>query len=101
MRLFKTLSIALLCLVVVFVGVLFSLHNTDEVVIDLIFVQLPAASLSLTLISTFTLGAVLGVSLSSFMIFALKTRLGSAKRKIQNTQKELDKLRVSSLKDVV
>ena len=101
MRLIKTLLVILLCLAVVFVGVMFTIHNTTEVVIDLIFVQLPAANLALTLIITFAAGTLIGLLLSSLVILALKTRLGSAKRKINNTQKEIDQLRVSSLKDAV
>ena len=101
MRLIKTLALALLGLLVIFLGVMFTLHNTAEVAIDLIFIQLPAASLSVTLIATFAVGTLLGLLLSSVMIIALKTRLGSAKRKISSTQKELDKLRVSNLKDAV
>lgn len=101
MRLIKTLLVILLCLLVIFIGVMFTLHNTTEVAIDLIFIQLPAASLSFTLIATFAAGTLLGLLLSSVVVFALKTRLGSAKRKISTTQKELDKLRVSNLKDAV
>lgn len=101
MRFIKTLVIALLFLCVMLVGITFSVHNTEKVVIDLVFIQLPEASLSLWLIAAFVTGGFLGVILSVFTIFALKTRLGSAKRKMSTTQKELDQLRVTSLKDAV
>lgn len=101
MRFIKTLIIALLFLCVMMVGVTFSIHNTEKVVIDLVFVQLPEASLSLWLIAAFLVGGFLGVILSVFTVFALKARLGSAKRKMTTAQKELDQLRVSNLKDAV
>lgn len=101
MRFFKTLIVALLFLLVMLIGITFSIHNTDKVAIDLVFIQLPEASLSLWLIAAFVTGGFLGVVLSVFTIFTLKTRLGSAKRKISSAQKELDQLRVSNLKDAV
>ena len=101
MRLIKTLLVVLLVLAVFFVGIMFTIHNSTEVMIDLVFIQLPSANLALSLIITFAAGTLIGLLLSSLIIFALKTRLGSAKRKINNTQKEIDQLRVSSLKDAV
>ncbi|MCP4594955.1 lipopolysaccharide assembly LapA domain-containing protein [Neptuniibacter sp.] len=101
MRFVKTLIVGLLCLAVMMVGIMFTIHNTDKVTIDLVFVQLPEASLSLWLIATFVLGGFLGVLLSTLTILMLRTRLGSARRKINTTQKEIDQLRVSTLKDAV
>ncbi len=101
MRFVKTLIVGLLCLAVMMVGIMFTIHNTDKVTIDLVFVQLPEASLSLWLIATFVLGGFLGVLLSMLTILMLRTRLGSARRKINTTQKEIDQLRVSTLKDAV
>jgi len=100
-RFVKTLIVGLLCLAVMMVGIMFTIHNTDKVTIDLVFVQLPEASLSLWLIATFVLGGFLGVLLSTLTILMLRTRLGSARRKINTTQKEIDQLRVSTLKDAV
>ncbi|WP_286239757.1 LapA family protein [Neptuniibacter halophilus] len=99
MRFLKTLVVGLLCLVVLLVGILFTIHNTEKVAIDLVFFQLPEASLSVWLIATFVLGGFMGVLLSVMTVLMLRTRLGSARRKIVSTQKELDQLRVSSLKD--
>lgn len=100
-RLIKTLIVAVLVLLVLLVGITFSIHNTEKVSIDLVVLQLPEASLSLWLIAAFVTGGFLGVILSVFTVFSLKTRLGSAKRKASSAQKELDHLRVSNLKDAV
>lgn len=101
MRWIKTLLVGLLCLTVLLVGIMFTIHNTEKVAIDLVFFQLPEASLSLWLIATFVLGGFLGIMLSVMSIILLRTRLGSARRRVDNKQKELDQLRVSSLKDAV
>ncbi|PIE23962.1 MAG: hypothetical protein CSA60_03530 [Neptuniibacter caesariensis] len=101
MRFIKTVIVILLCLLVLMIGILFTIHNTEKVVIDLVFFQLPEASLSVWLIAAFFIGGVLGVMLSMATVFMLKTRLGSARRKIASTQKELDQLRIANLKDAV
>lgn len=101
MRLLKTLFVGGLCLVFLLIGILFTIHNTQTVMIDLVFVQLPEASLSLWLMAFLALGAVVGVLLSIITILILRTRLGVANRKMNNTRKELDELRVTALKDAV
>jgi putative membrane protein len=98
-RFLKTLIVGLLCLTVLLIGIMFTIHNTEKVAIDLVFFQLPEASLSVWLIATFVLGGILGVALSIMTVLMLRTRLGSARRKIASTQKELDQLRVANLKD--
>jgi len=98
-RWLRSLLTGLLCLLILLVGILFTIHNTDKVAIDLIFVQLPQASLSLWLIAAFVLGGVVGVLLSSFAVLGLKTRLRSARRHANQAYRELDKLRTADGKD--
>lgn len=95
----KNLITIVLGLIVIGVGILFTIHNTDRVAIDLVFFQLPEASLSLWLIATFVLGALCGILLSVFAIVSLKTRLRSSQRKVMAFRKELDQLRTAGLKD--
>ncbi|MFW1677532.1 lipopolysaccharide assembly protein LapA domain-containing protein [Pontibacter sp. JAM-7] len=101
MRWLKTLLVVLLGLCVVLAGILFTVNNTERVVVDLLFFQLPEASLSLWLIASFVVGGFLGAILSGLTIIALRTRLGSVRRRLNHTQQELDQLRVSALKDAV
>lgn len=89
MRWLKMLLVLIICIFVLLVGVLFTIHNTDKVAIDLIFVQLPQASLSLWLIAFFVTGGILGTFLSTFAILGLKTKLNISKRKEQAVSKEL------------
>lgn len=95
----KNLITIVLGLIVIGVGILFTIHNTDRVAIDLVFFQLPEASLSLWLIATFVLGALCGILLSVVAILSLKTRLRSSQRKVMAFRKELDQLRTAGLKD--
>ncbi len=99
MRWLKTLLVGVLCIVVVFVGMQFTFHNTDKVAIDLVFMQLPEMSLSLWLIAAFGLGGLMGVVLSVGTVVLLRTRLGSVRRRMTTAQKELDQLRTAALKD--
>ena len=101
MRWLKTLIVGVLCLAMLLVGILFTIHNTQKVIIDLVVIQLPEASLSLWLMAFLGLGAVLGVLLSVVTVLVLKTRLGSARRRFNSAQRELDELRTTSLKDAV
>ncbi|MFN3882561.1 MAG: LapA family protein [Nitrincola lacisaponensis] len=101
MRFLKRLVVALLVLLVLLAGILFTLHNMTPVNIDLIFFTLPEASLSLWLLGAFALGGVLGVLLSSVMLLSLKTRLYYLNKKMADTRQELNKLRTTGLKDPV
>lgn len=101
MRWLKALLVLIACIIVLFVGWTFSTLNTDLVKIDLFFVSLPEASLSVWLMASFVLGGVVGIVVSSFVVMMLKVRLGAAKRKISAANKELDQLRTTSLKNSV
>lgn len=95
----KTLVAAVVGLFILTVGILFTVHNTEPVTIDLVFFQLPEATLSLWLILAFVFGGVCGVLLSSLTILTLKTRLGRAQRKVKSGREEIDRLRTAALKD--
>jgi putative membrane protein len=68
----KTLLAAVIGLIILAVGILFTVHNTEPVAIDLVFVQLPEMTLS---------------------------RLRSAQRKVSASRQEIEKLRAAALKD--
>lgn len=95
----KKLILTLLALIVIGIGILFTIHNTQPISIDLVFFTLPEASLSLWLIAVFVLGGACGLLLSGFTLLALKTRLRAARRKEHVFRKELDQLRMAGVKD--
>ena len=99
MRFLKMIIVFFLFFVILMVGIMFTIHNTEKVSIDLVFLTLPEASLSLWLIAAFVLGGVLGFLLSSVAVVSLKARLMGSRRKVNATSKELDQLRTASLKD--
>ncbi len=94
----KKLILTLLALLVIGIGILFTIHNTQPVSIDLVFFTSPQASLSLWLIAVFVLGGICGMLLSALSLLALRTRLSSSRRREQAFRKELDQLRTAGLK---
>lgn len=98
MRWLKKLIIVVLCLIVAFIGVSFAWLNTDKISVDLFFVTLPEASLSLWLMASFVIGGVAGVSATAVGLMFVKTQLRAAKKKVEQANQELDRLRTTSLK---
>lgn len=99
MRWIKGAILGLLCLLFLFVGVMFTINNTQMVTVDLVLIKLPEASLSLWLVATFILGGILGMAISVVSILLLRTRLRAERRRVSNAQKELDQLRTAGLKN--
>ncbi|MBE9396526.1 LapA family protein [Pontibacterium sp. N1Y112] len=99
MRWIKGAILGLLCLLFLFVGVMFTINNTQLVTVDLVLLKLPEASLSLWLVATFILGGVLGMAISVVSVLLLRTRLRAERRRVTNAQKELDQLRTAGLKN--
>jgi putative membrane protein len=98
-RWIKGAILGLLCLLFLFVGVMFTINNTQLVTVDLVLLKLPEASLSLWLVATFILGGVLGMAISVVSVLLLRTRLRAERRRVTNAQKELDQLRTAGLKN--
>ncbi len=98
MRWLKYLIIVILCVIALAVGIGFAWLNTDAVVIDLFFITLPQASLSLWLMASFVLGGFAGVLATGVGMMLLRTQLNAAKRKVSAANQELDRLRTASLK---
>lgn len=99
MRWIKGAILGLLCLLFLFVGVMFTINNTQLVTVDLVLIKLPEASLSLWLVATFILGGVLGMAISVVSVLLLRTRLRAERRRVTKAQKELDQLRTADLKN--
>jgi putative membrane protein len=58
MKFIKTLLIAILALLALVVGILFSSRNSAPVAVDMLVMQLPPMSIALWILLSFTLGAV-------------------------------------------
>lgn len=92
-KLILTLAVGLLVLLL---GVLFAIRNTAKVSIDLIWIELPEASLSLWLIGFFVIGIALGVVLTSARSMLLAARLSRTSRKQRKAEEQLKRLQQAS-----
>ncbi|MFP8965135.1 lipopolysaccharide assembly protein LapA domain-containing protein [Pokkaliibacter sp. CJK22405] len=93
MRLLKGLLLGLATLVLLLIGIMFAIHNTQPVPLDFIVFSLPAFSVSFWLILSFFIGGVIGVSLSVLMLLRMKAKVLQLKRKLNQNNTELAKLK--------
>lgn len=91
MRLFKRISIVLLLLLVLAIGILFSVQNTSPAPLDLLFIQFSPQPLALWVLLAFVLGGIIGMLVSSVAIVSIRTQLTMLQRKYKASQKALDK----------
>ena len=84
----KALIIALIGIVVVVLGILFTVHNSEQIHVDFIVFTSPMASVALWLTLAFFVGGVVGILLSSVRIATLKGRLHRVQKKLNAAQAE-------------
>lgn len=99
MRVVKSLVLALLALGLLVLGTWFTLRNSQEVSLDLLFIQLPAYSVALWVILSLLCGLVLGWLLLLPNLARHKAQVFSYKRQLKLQQEELHKLRTLSFKN--
>jgi len=92
--------LAIILLAVLLVGILFAVNNQQSMPLNLIWVELPAASLSVWLLGALACGVLLGMLAMSGVYLRLRTLLTRAQRHNQQQRKELDRLRVQELKEL-
>lgn len=100
MRWLKGLILALILLIVLLVGILFAVNNQQTLPLNLIWLELPPASLSFWLLASLAVGVVLGMLAMSGVYLRLRTLLTRAQRHNQQQRKELDKLRIQEMKEL-
>lgn len=100
MRWLKGLLLAVILLVVLLLGILFAVNNQQALPLNLIWVDLPAASLSLWLLVALACGVVLGMLAMTGVYLRLRTLLTRAQRHNQQQRKELDRLRIQEFKEI-
>ncbi|HIX61512.1 MAG TPA: LapA family protein [Candidatus Halomonas stercoripullorum] len=99
MRWLKGLILAVILLAVLLVGILFAVNNQQTVPLNLIWLELPAISLSVWLLAALVCGVVLGMLAMLGVWLRLRTSLSRAHRLNRQQRKELDQLRVQELKE--
>jgi len=100
MRWLKGLILAIILLAVLLIGILFAVNNQQTLPLNLIWIELPAASLSVWLLVSLTAGVLLGMIAMSGVYLRLRTLLTRAQRHNQQQRKELDRLRVQEMKEL-
>ncbi|GHE22093.1 lipopolysaccharide assembly protein LapA domain-containing protein [Halomonas urumqiensis] len=100
MRWLKGLILAIILLAVLLVGILFAVNNQQTLPLNLIWIELPAASLSVWLLASLAMGVLMGMLAMSGVYLRLRTLLTRAQRHNQQQRKELDRLRVQELKEL-
>jgi putative membrane protein len=100
MRWLKGLILAITLLAVLLIGILFAVNNQQTLPLNLIWIELPAASLSVWLLASLTAGVLLGMLAMSGVYLRLRTLLTRAQRHNQQQRKELDRLRVQEMKEL-
>lgn len=100
MRWLKGVILAIILLAVLLVGILFAVNNQQPMPLNLIWIELPAVSLSVWLLGALTCGVLLGMLAMSGVYLRLRALLTRAQRHNQQQRKELDRLRVQELKEL-
>ena len=91
MKWIKSLTLLSIVVILLFIGILFAIHNRQIVAVDLIFVQLSEKSVALWILISFTMGMLIGFITSGMTIIYLKSQLALLKRQQKNQQKPVDK----------
>ena len=100
MRWIKGLILAVILLIVVLVGILFAVNNQQTIALNLIWLELPAVSLSVWLLATLVFGVVLGMLAMLGVYVRLKANLARSQRQNKQQRKELDSLRTQEFKEL-
>lgn len=99
MRWIKGLILAIILLVVLLVGILFAVNNQQTIALNLIWLELPAISLSVWLLATLTLGVLVGMLAMMGCIFASKPSWRAANVTANNNARNLTSCARRSLRN--
>lgn len=100
MRVLKALLVVSAVFLLLLVGVLLTVNNQQQVVLDLVFVQLPQASIARWLVLSFLAGAVISFFVASVTVMVMKARLAQTRRSVKQLERQLDKLKMAQLNQV-
>ncbi len=95
----RRLLILILVLLCVFAGITFASLNAEPVAVDY-FLGIRLIPLSLVLVLTLFLGALMGALGSIFWVMAARREIGKLKRAGRSADSELKALRTMPIKDV-
>lgn len=96
MRWIKRVIAVIALLLVLAVGVLFSVQNGATVSLDLLFIQLPPLRLATLLMLAFAAGGLAGLGAASIALLRLQTLRRGMQRRLQRCERELGELRAAA-----
>lgn len=99
MKLIKSLLTLVVLLVLLLLGIWFTLRNQQPTPLDLLFIKLPDNSLALWLMLSLLTGALLGVLVMLPKLLGYKAKLISHERQLKQQKEELHKLRTLTFKE--
>lgn len=91
--------IIFVCILVFFlvIGIFFAIRNPDLITLDFVIWTSPEFSISLYLLLSFSLGAMVAIVASSVVLIRAENRVRVLKKRNALMQQELDSLRKASL----
>lgn len=98
MRWLARALIALLLLLVLIFGLLFSLQNSQSVPLDLLALQLGDRPLAVWLLAAFALGGFAGMLASSIALIRLQANRYRLRRRLEICEKELSELKGTAIR---
>lgn len=91
MKLLRNLLTTVVVLATLAIGVLFALQNKSEVPLDLLVYTFEPRSISVWVLFAFAIGGLLGMLVSSFILFRTRASLLSSRRQLDRAREQLDK----------
>ena len=85
-------------LAVVGLGIWITLKNTDPITVNFLIYQVTTSAANV-IIGTFVFGGLLGLLAGIGLVLQLKWTKRSALKKVENIQREIDKIRASPIKE--
>lgn len=94
MKILRNLLTAAVVLVMLAIGVLFSLQNKSSVPLDLLVVTFEPRSLAVWVLAAFALGGVFGMAVSSIILVRTRASLSSCRRQLDRAREEVSTSRI-------
>ena len=90
--------ITLLVAFIVILSLVFSMNNQMKVALDFFIYETPAYGVAVWLIGAFVIGGLVGMALTSLALMRVSARRRKAERKLNQTEKALERQRSESAK---
>ncbi|MFV0478128.1 MAG: lipopolysaccharide assembly protein LapA domain-containing protein [Parahaliea sp.] len=97
MKVLRSLLIVIVVLAAMFAAVLFTVQNPEPVALDVLIYRFQPHSIALWVLLAFVVGGFAGMLASTLVIFRHRAGRGSANRKLNKANAEINRLRTAGL----